>query len=554
MSVGGKELRVRESIFSLILTSEDSIEKRVLHAIKFGKDPIPVVKSKVSKELGDSDLTVTPNETGFLYQVGEITGTYTYRDFVRRIQMKNARDKVIMQTRNDCGLYKTVGEKRNGKPQFTLNWDGCMLVNAITGEVITSDLSPKYPDWNYEDYRNAYRDNPLNIRYLTPMFAKEPKDYEPGDQEVAEIKFDGHRALIYIGENSNRAFSRHISEVTGWYNENTDQLPHIRDLNLSPFAGTVIDGEIVWENSSKSKDMQSVMGALPETAIQNQYERGWVKLVAFDILYYKGVNIQKYPYWKRKNFLWDIIEYINDDLFFPYIEFAEIHATEEAFLNYPEDIKYPVTIVDSYSTLFEEQVEDGLEGIMLKNIFSKYEQGKKTSVKMKKKSTWDVFMIGLTEPTREYTGKLTESPEKLRKWPYWETRNGEVLEFKDGLSPQFDLDLYTPVTKPYAKGWCGGIIFGVWRDGEVVEVGTTKGLTEAVMEDLKENGELYVENYKVFEVMAEEVIDKDTGTLRHPRFFRWRYDKLNPECTWKDHIREDAMDEVAITMEDDENA
>ena len=36
-------------------------------------------------------------------------------------------------------------------------------------------------------------------------------------------------------------------------------------------------------------------------------------------------------------------------------------------------------------------------------------------------------------------------------------------------------------------------------------------------------------------------IPKDTGKMRHPRFFRMRPDKSPLECTWKDHISAGGM-------------
>ena len=38
--------------------------------------------------------------------------------------------------------------------------------------------------------------------------------------------------------------------------------------------------------------------------------------------------------------------------------------------------------------------------------------------------------------------------------------------------------------------------------------------------------------------VSQEIIDKKKGSLRHPRFMKWRDDKDHTQCTFEAHIRE----------------
>ena len=456
------------------------------------------------------------------------------------------------------GIYKEVTIK--GKKTQELVWDKCSIINMETGEVLSQDITPKFRDYTFDDFYNDFLNN-TGIRFLETMSAFEPDTIEEDENCIAEKKLDGHRHLLYICGDCNRVFSKRISKKTGWFKENTDQLPHIRDLKLPNLKGTVLDGEILWgENST---ECQSVMGALPETAIQNQVmSKKWAKSCCFDILYYKGMNVQKLPLLKRKQYLYKVIKEIQKLYCIDYIDYMPIYALRSMFNEVANSNVGRVIKACSFEGLFNELVGQGAEGIIVKNLDGKYEQGKRSRAfsKMKKHSTWDCVFMGLTEPEREYTGKkLTE--DKMDEWEYWEDEE--------------------PVTKPYAMGWCGGIRFGVWKPVnwkafveecggklhaeatfdqckslgtmykrydvfakkmnyfQLVEVGVAKGLTEELMIDLKENWEEYLKEKRVVEIMAQEVLDKKKGSLRHPRFYRWRDDVNHDVCTWDKHIRKD---------------
>ena len=396
------------------------------------------------------------------------------------------------------------------------------IIDKDTGEIL-GVTSPKFSNWDYAKYLEEFNKT-KEVRFLEPMTAQELDEdklqrHLVENMVVGEQKFDGHRGLVFITSKGNRIFSRRVSKQTGWYAENTDCMPHIRDIVVpEDLYGTVLDGEILLpiENCS-CRQVQSVTGALPETAIQNQLESGFAYLSAFDILYYKGINIQKMPLWKRKVYLWEVILGIKSD----FISMCTLYCNQDTmdYLKFKwkeygadQELIDSLVLVHDFEELFREFLKEGKEGLIIKDIEGVYEQKRsKAFVKMKAHKTYDVVIMGYEEPTREYTGKELDT---------WELYEGD-----------------TPVTKYYYNNWIGAIVFGVWKDGKLVEVGRTSGMDEETRQLLSENREKYLG--QVIEVEAQGIINKDTGSLQHPRFIQFRPDKSSEMCTFEAHIREE---------------
>ncbi len=396
------------------------------------------------------------------------------------------------------------------------------IIDKDTGEIL-GVTSPKFSNWDYVKYLEEFNKT-KEVRFLEPMTAQELDEdklqkHLAENRVVGEQKFDGHRGLLFITSKGNRIFSRRVSKQTGWYAENTDCMPHIRDIVVpEDLYGTVIDGEILLpiENCS-CRQVQSVTGALPETAIKYQLENGFAYLCAFDILYYKGINIQKMPLWKRKVYLWKVLLRIKSD----FISTCTLYCNQETmdYLKFKwkeygadQELIDSLVLVHDFEQQFREFLKEGKEGLIIKDIEGIYEQKRsKAFVKMKAHKTYDVVIMGYEEPTREYTGK------ELDTWEFYE---GD-----------------TPVTKYYYNNWIGAVIFGVWKDGKLVEVGRTSGMDEETRRLLSENREKYLG--QVIEVEAQGIINKDTGSLQHPRFICMRPDKSSEMCTFEAHIREE---------------
>lgn len=421
------------------------------------------------------------------------------------------------------------------------------IVNEETGEVL-GEVKPKFQNWMYEDYIEEYKRSGT-MWSLEPMTAQELSHTKiqelmnSGELLVAEEKFDGHRSLNFLTDRGNRLFSRRISKKTNWYSENTDQVPHIRDLFVNEeFYGTVLDNEALLPVEGCScRSMQSVMGALPQKAIDNQLEVGFAYLQCFDILYYKGVNIQAMPYWRRKLYEFKVVKELNSE----FIKFSKLYVTQEVYdalielfatsKVYDEDILNYIHIVDDYFSLFSEFLSEGKEGLILKSVKAPYEQKRsKAFIKLKGHETYDVVIMGYEEPSHYYTGKAIDDYNLTHDW--WEDAEDDSLVYNEAMS--FDVANekgLLPITKYYALDWIGAIKFGVYKDGELVEVGQTSGFDEATREFITTNKDSLIG--KVIEVEAQHIIDKEIGSLQHPRFVQFREDKAPEMCTFEAHIR-----------------
>ena len=425
----------------------------------------------------------------------------------------------------------------------------------------------------------------VKIRGYEPMTAKELETEEVQDSKLndndyfIEEKFDGTRALVYFlsqGVQDStplgycRVFSRRISKKTNFYVENTDSLPQIREIDVPDLDGTILDGEM-FINGKPFKEVSSTLNCLWDKAIDRQLVKGFISFHAFDILFYKGIDLRKMPLERRKVYLHYAIEEANS----PYIEEVNYYGCgsntplthleylyrieggdEDLFLEYLEDNKdnYPnlYKCIENESNLtprayYELIVATGGEGVIIKPKKGKYlhKRGWEYS-KIKKFLTKDLVVITFSEPTKEYTGK------DVRKWGYWvekDTDNRVVGNF-------YGDPRYVPVTKHYFNKQVGNLILGVLITDEeynkipknkqgvlheeiyedntrLMEVCECSGFDDETRNYFTRNKERIVGS--VVEVKANEIF-KDSGKLRHPRFMRTRFDKDPSQCIWGDHI------------------
>lgn len=316
-----------------------------------------------------------------------------------------------------------------------------------------------------------------------------------------EEKFDGDRRIAqFVAHNKNwlkvRFTGRRLSDVDGLFVEKTDNVPHLSGWHpsdpkfkatLAPakFEGTVLDGEIIcpWPGA-RSKDVTSIMGSKPDLAISKQQERGWVKYVVFDCLFYQGVDVRKNPLTARRDCARGAIEAWGN----PYVELADvvIHDREQF-------------VLDVWKR--------GGEGIILKHRDSLYDEEKQW-VKVKKEDTADVVITGFAAPE-----KMTEKTEQYVENGIKKKRVLEVSESR--LSK---------------KGWIGAVTFGQYRDGKLVECGQCSGMDDEVRAEFSLNPKRYVGT--VIEILANER-EPETGKFRHPRFVGFRPDKNPKDCKWE---------------------
>ena len=427
------------------------------------------------------------------------------------------------------------------------------------------------------------------VKWIEPMTAKEPLDDKmlqsmlDSKDIIAEDKLDGTRCLLHINNGTVRLFSRTVSRKTGWFSENSDRMPHIRDHEVDSDLGyTVLDGELRVPNKP-FETVSGILNCLPEEAVERQKKDGKIVLNVFDILWYKGECVEDKPLIERKELLNKILETLDCEYLINcpwFTEIITVPMTKTLRDKYLGDSKafystYPllneaIRLVysndwDGMLTLnkaeyYEYVVANGGEGIMLKNPLGHYfhKRGREFT-KYKKFLTRDCIAVKLTEPTKEYTGK------ELKTWGYWHDPENphHRIPFAMGEKDvkQYQKCGYIPVTKPFYYGWFGNVVFGVvvtpadieylekangkaFKDlefthvggNQVLIVGECAGFDDVTKDKFTKDPSLIVG--KCIEVRCNEVFKK-TGKLRHPRFMRLRTDKDIDTCIFRDHIQSD---------------
>lgn len=327
----------------------------------------------------------------------------------------------------------------------------------------------------------------MNRQEISPMLADKVSDEKlellwENDNWIAEEKFDGSRYVMQILETGNVLTSRRNSVKTGKNVDKTGNVPHITGIKYPSLYGTIIDGEMTAPGKDFTKVLK-IMGSLPEKAIEVQKEIGKAEYWAFDILFYKGKDVQGEPYEVRRKLVCEVVE--------------EMRKQSK------EVMKVEVWTGEEKRAIYGKILAEGGEGIILKNKAGIYEQGERSKnwVKVKKTMTDDVVIVGYTEAKKWYAEPGCKG-------------HDDVLYPKGKTTKFFD------------NGWIGAIRFGKYQGKEVVEIGQCSGITDEMREEFTKNGKKYIG--KTMEIVAQ-LRFKDGG-YRHGNFVRLRPDKDPKDC------------------------
>lgn len=294
-------------------------------------------------------------------------------------------------------------------------------------------------------------------------------------------------------------FSRGISVKTGLPVEGIEKVPHIAEAFEKLPNNTVILGELYYPGETTAA-VRSIMGCLPPKAIAKQKEKGNIHFYMFDMLMYDGKDMTDMGALDRFNKLSEVVKEL--DLLTDEIELADC-VTDNLY-------KF---LVDNFAR--------GEEGSILKKKNYPYVEGKSpawSSIKWKKKDDIDVVCMGFEDPTKYYTGT------ELEDWPYWEL-DGKLVEGRLSRT-----EGAKAVTKPYFFGWKTSIRFGLYKNGELVQIGTvSSGMNDKLRESAALNPEEYVG--KVFKCSYMELTE---DAIREPVFIEFREDKAAEECIYEE--------------------
>ncbi|WP_336056701.1 DNA ligase D [Nitratireductor sp. CH_MIT9313-5] len=197
-------------------------------------------------------------------------------------------------------------------------------------------------------------------RWLEPQLATLAQEAPEGDAWIAEMKYDGYRALIAIGKGGAKVYTRNGKD---W----TDKFTQIAEAAaLLPTSGTLLDGEIVAYSNGRT-DFSSL-----QAAIKNG---GAMSCFIFDLLQIDGEDVRGEPLTQRKARL----------------EALMAHA--QAPLTYSTDIR------GHAARVLEKLCDGGHEGIIAKRADAPYRSGRSQSWLKVKCSKRQELVIGGYSPS-----------------------------------------------------------------------------------------------------------------------------------------------------------
>ena len=373
----------------------------------------------------------------------------------------------------------------------------------------------QFDDELVQDYfPEAYCFKPMKIANFPNTRGITLEDLATSDDYYATEKIDGAWYCFNKTPNYAYLFGRTISRKNGLPVEKSDNVPNIKEaVSILP-PNTIIIGEIYTGDKTKtSKDTVSIMGSLPKRAIALQKKQGNVHYYLHDIIMYDGEDLSTLGAFDRYNKIKEIYFDLKLDKY-DFLELAPILDTKNAL------------------EAAAEIIARGGEGVVLKKKDYPYEYNKRpaySSVKIKKADTVDVVCMGFEDPTKEYNGKETsdylmniKTGEKFIRG-----KRSELNILENAMN---DVKDFIEITKPFYYGWKTAVKIGLYKNGELVSIGTvSSGLTDFYREDFAKNPQKYIG-----QVIECECMELKDGSLRHPIFKRFREDKNAEDCKYEE--------------------
>jgi DNA ligase D-like protein (predicted ligase) len=310
--------------------------------------------------------------------------------------------------------------------------------------------------------------------FLKPMLPTLSEELPAGTNWVYEVKYDGFRCLLYWDESSIIMTSRNGHQLQMIFPEVPNYLISL-EKKMKPYFPLLFDGELcVLENAYKASfEHIQKRGRLKQSErIRQASNSSPASFCAFDLLAIEGRYIHQESFLKRKEKLAIICESLNIDI--------DVVCPGE-FMNYVP--------VESEKKLVQSTVQEhGSEGIVAKNIGSRWTSGTRTAqwIKVKNLKVSTFFLLGYdTENGFFHVGVIKD-------------RNITFAGlFSHGISPE-EKEALIQIVKKNQSRISGSRI--------LIEPSLCVELS-------------FLELYK--------------GQIRQPRFLRFRFDADWEDCTWE---------------------
>lgn len=388
-----KELGVAEKVVikSLALASGYSIKDIQIKYNKsgdIGNVAYEILKNKLQTTLSYEKLTIEKlYET--LIKISKSTGAGSINlklkyinsllnnssnlesKFILKLILGNLRLGIADFTILDAIAISFTGEKKNRK----------ILERAYN---VSSDLG-KIARLVFNGSLNEVESIPISLFIpIRPMLAERAYDAKDALKKMgggicyAEYKIDGERIQIHKSDKKIELFTRNLENVT---NNFSDIVIEFKKINTKDI---IAEGEIVSIDLKTGKllPFQSLMHRKRKYKIDEAIKDYPVILYFFDILYYENQDKTNLPFFKRREILEDIFRFKNEKI--KLINQVKVTAIEE---------------IDGFMV---KAIEDGCEGLMIKNSTSPYRAGARewAWIKLKKEysnkllDTLDLAIVG----------------------------------------------------------------------------------------------------------------------------------------------------------------
>lgn len=343
--------------------------------------------------------------------------------------------------------------------------------------------------------------DPMKYWSFSASYDKEKKRAETetlvrsGDY-LGALKVDGYYQRLIKDEDGDCFMIARNRNVKGEIVNKIEWLPQISEWLEKMPVGTCLLCECYIPDNEGSKNTTTVLGCLKDEAIKRQSENNvWLHLYVFDVMAYNGINFVNRTYQERTQFITDIATSLKNQ----YVEYAEFFEGDQLW------------------NKIQEYLSEGREGMVVMRkdavVYTKRTPAR-VSIKIKREiqQTVDCVVCGANPPEMYYTGT------HLEEWKYFCDKN--FVRLPEGHHEGEDV---IPVTRSFYKDMAGSLRLALYNNGEAQYFGDLSGLSDEILSNWGD----YVG--MVCEVGGME-IDAESGHIRHPKFIRWRDDKLPQEC------------------------
>jgi len=351
---------------------------------------------------------------------------------------------------------------------------------------------------------------------IRPMLAQRLREANEilekmGKRFLAEMKYDGERMQIHIWPDGKvEIFSRRLENITHPY-------PDVIEGVKAAFKGesAILDGEGVAFNPDTGElyPFQELMHRRRKYGIEEMMEKYPVVLFLFDVLYLNGEELIDKPLEERRKMLEEVIE-----------ESDRIKIAEGWIRDWT---------ADELERKLELAVERGTEGLMVKDLRSRYQAGVRGW-------SWVKFK-------RSYVSKMVEPVDLVAVGAFW--GRGK----RAGTYGALLLAAYDPETDAFKTVCKMGTGFTDEQLAQLPEIFKDYVIDHkhpSVVSNIKPD--VWFVPAKVLEVIGDEItlspvhtcawgkVKPDAGlAIRFPRFTgRWRDDKSPQDATTEQEIIE----------------